>query len=305
MSCGGRRRGHLEAGCLGWRWRAYGLVGAASHGRRLRVRHHLLVSLRLQLLNQLFAGLLRIIILLLLRRVGGGAGGVCCFEHPGVCPDLLSCRSLAAVVAEDAQDEVLERRRQVVTVNLREVRVQTPTENQAVEVLFLPSLLEGEDTLHYDEQDDTQAENVHLASVVGFAFLDFGRHVCHGPPVRLQRIDGLVAREAEICDFQVELRVDQNVLQFEVAVHHSHLVHVVDGVEQLRDKEAASVLPHRTHRLTEVKEEPTGDILHGDVDKVADAAARRFDDLAAVAEALHGHDVHVVHVLEDCDLIVH
>ena len=225
--------------------------------------------------------------------------------HPGVRPDFLDTRPLVPVVGEEAQDEVFEWLAEVITVNFREVGVKTAIEDETVEVLLLARLLEGEDTLDDDKEDDSEGEQVNLSALVALAFLYLGRHVSHRAAVRFQRIDRLVTSETEVRYLQIELVVDEDVLELEVSVHDALLMHVVDGVEELGDEEATSVLPHRAHRLAKVKKQSAGHVLHHNVNEVADVAAAWLDHLARVAVAEHADDVRMVHVLQNRDLVVH
>ena len=143
-----------------------------------------------------------------------------------------------------------------------------------------------------------------MSSLVSLAFFDLRRHVGHGAAVRLQSIDALVASESKVGNFQVKIFVYEDIFELQIAVDDSLLMHVVDRIKQLRDKEATGVLAHGTHRLTEVKKESSWYKLHHDVDQVLDAAPGRLEDFAGVAVAEKGHETTVVQVFEDSDLVV-
>ena len=60
-------------------------------------------------------------------------------------------------------------------------------------------------------------------------------------------------------------------------------VHLLDGVKHLVHEEPSCIFSHSAQVLAEVEEESTLDVLHNDVDKVADDAAGALDNLALVA----------------------
>jgi hypothetical protein len=119
------------------------------------------------------------------------------------------------------------------TVHLLEVGVDLSRQQQVVEVLLLAGFLEGENALDNDEEDDSDREEVDLGAFVDFSFLNLGSHVRHGATVRLEGIDALVAGKAEIGDFEVEVVVDQDVFELQIAMYDLAFVHVVKGVKQL------------------------------------------------------------------------
>ena len=153
-----------------------------------------------------------------------------------------------------------------------EVKINLAGCKQVVEVLFSAGLLEGEDSLNDDEQNDTEAEQVDLLTIVGLAFLDFGSHVGEGSAVGLKAVDILVAGEAEVSELEVHLFVDKDVLELEVTVDNSVGVHVLDGVQHLVSKEASGVLAHCAERLADIEQETALHVVHDQVDHVVDNA---------------------------------
>ena len=227
------------------------------------------------------------------------------FVEPGVAAQLVDGGPFICVVAEEREDEVLKFSREAFAVDLLEVVVVLATHDQVVEVLFSARLLEGEDALHDDKQDHAHREQVDLGALVGLALLDLRGHVGHGAAVRLEAVDVLVAGEAEVGDFDVELVIDEDVFELEVAVDHSFSVHELQGVEHLEGKEPAGVLAHVAHQLAEVEEQAALDALHNDEDQVGDDARAGLDHLALVAEVEHLDDARVLQVLENGNLILH
>ena len=161
-------------------------------------------------------------------------------------------------------------------------------------------------TSQHDIEDDTDTEDISLA-IVAFLLKELRRDITRTSTSEVEFLGRVFydSRQTEVCNLQIKLIVDQNILEFQVAVHDTHLVHVFDGIEELMDEKAASIFPHCAHCLTKVKKKPTWDVLHHDVDEVADAAPRRLANLPTVAVALHRYDVVMTHVLEDRDLVVH
>ena len=219
--------------------------------------------------------------------------------------DVFYRQSVSAIVGKELEHEVLERVTQRVTVHFRPVSVIPTIKKQAIEVLLLSGLLEGKDPLDDDEEDDGEGEDVNLGAHVGFALLDFRCHVGHRASVRLQRVNVLVAGEAEVADFQVQVFVDQNIFQFQIPVNYALSVHVFDAIEELTNKKSAGMLAHGTHCLTEVKKQAARHVLHHNVDQVVDVATRGLDHLASIAVAEHRNQILLVHVLQNSDLIMY
>jgi len=130
------------------------------------------------------------------------------------------------------------------------------SQKEVVEVLLFAGFLEGEDALYDNEDDYANAKQVNLGSIVGLSLLDLGSHVSHGASVRLEVVDAFVASETEIGNFQIKIVVYKNVLELEVTMHAAEVVHVLNCVDHLAHKEAASVLSHSTHGLAKVERRP-------------------------------------------------
>ena len=178
-------------------------------------------------------------------------------------------------------------------------------QEQAVEVFFLAGFFEWENALDDDEEDDSDGEHVDVLALVSLALLDLGGHVGHRAAVRAELVDVLVAGEAEVGDFQVEVVVDEDVFELEVAVDNPATVHVLERVQHLVQEEPTRVLSHGSHGLAEVEKEAALDELHDDVDEVFDDAAAGLDDLAGVAVLVHVDDSRMLQVLQNGDFVVH
>ena len=187
--------------------------------------------------------------------------------------DRLDCRSLASVILEKTEDELLEASAEIVSVDLGEVCIQAAGQKQSVEVLLLSRFFEGENSLHDNKDDYAEGEEIDLATLVVLAFLDLRRHVCHGASVGLQVVNVLVARKTEVCDLEVQTIVNEDILKFKITMHDTLLMHVFKGVEHLSEEETACVFSHSAHRLTEIEQKASRHELHHDVYKVVDMAA--------------------------------
>ena len=120
-----------------------------------------------------------------LQKLGAGCLHIEGFTlHPGVSSDLLYGWALSSIVREELQDEVLEVFREIGAIDLGEVSVGLTRKEQVVEIFFLAGLLEWEDTLHDDEEDDSDGEHIDLLTGVSLALLDLRGHVGHGTSVR-------------------------------------------------------------------------------------------------------------------------
>jgi len=178
------------------------------------------------------------------------------------------------------------------------------SQKEVVEVLLFAGFLEGENALYDNEDDYANAEQVNLGSIVGLSLLDLGSHVSHCASVRLEVVDAFVASETEIGNFQIKIVVYKNVLELEVTMHAAEVVHVLNCVDHLAHKEAASVLSHSSHGLAQVEEEASGNVLHNDEDEVADNTAGWLHHLAGISEVIHADNSSVVEVLEDCNFVL-
>ena len=58
--------------------------------------------------------------------------------------------------------------------------------------------------------------------------------------------------------------VDQNVLELQVAMAASEVMHVIDRLDHLVHEEASSIFSHRAHGLTQVEEEASLHVFHHD-----------------------------------------
>lgn len=233
-----------------------------------------------------------------------GAGGLhveTTLVEPWVLSDLADGWALGGVVGEQGQNEVLELVGEAGSVGLLEVEVDLASAEQVVEVFLGSSLLEGEDTLHDDEQNHGEGEHVDLSAVVLLSFLDFWCHVGEGAAVALEAVDVLVASEAEIGELEVKALVNEDILELEVTVHNSVAVHVLHGVEHLVSEEATGVLSHGSHVLAHVEEQAALDEFHDEVDHVVDDAAAWLLNDALVAVLGEADDTGVLQASEDLD----
>ena len=116
---------------------------------------------------------------------------------------LLDSVAIAAIVAKEFEDHVLEVRWETGAVDLLEIGFNLTSQEQVVEVLFLAGLLEWENALNDNEDDDSDGEKVNLSAVICFPLLDFWGHIGHCATVTFELVNTLVASKAKISDFQV------------------------------------------------------------------------------------------------------
>ena len=99
--------------------------------------------------------------------------------------DLVYSWACLRIVWEETQNELLKMSTHRLTVDLLEVEVDLARDQQVIEVLFLSSLFEGENSLHDDKQDDSKWEQINHGSLINFSFLYLRSHVSHGAAVAL------------------------------------------------------------------------------------------------------------------------
>merc|ERR1711907_591853 len=143
-----------------------------------------------------------------------------------------------------------------------------------------------------------------MTAVVLLALLDLGSHVGHGAAVGLQLVDLLERPEAEISNLQVQVLVDQDVFELQIAVDDRLALEIVERVKHLTEEVPASVLAHAAECLTEVEEQAAWDVLKHDVDEVLDLAARGLLHMAFRAVAEDVDDVLVLEALENLDFLL-
>lgn len=134
--------------------------------------------------------------------------------HPWVRTNLRNGGPLRWVVLQQRQHQVLELRRQVLSVNFVEIQSVLASHEQIEEVLLLACLLERENSVCHHEQYHTEGKHIHLRSVVDLALLDLRCHVGEGSTVTLEIVQLLVACETVIEQLDVRLEVKDNVLKF-------------------------------------------------------------------------------------------
>lgn len=86
-------------------------------------------------------------------------------------------------------------------------------------------------------------------------------HVAHGTAIGLQAADAFVGCEAEVGELQFHVLVYEDILQFDVPVNDSFLVHIFHGFNHLSQEKSAHVFAHSTIRLAQVKEKRAFDVL--------------------------------------------
>ena len=99
------------------------------------------------------------------------------------------------------------------------------------------SLYEWCTTRVHHEEHDAERVPVRDLRLVGAASLQLGRHILHRAYKSIAEAHARLAldraREAEICDFDVIVLIEQDVLKFEVPVRDAPTVHVADTLDHL------------------------------------------------------------------------
>ena len=198
--------------------------------------------------------------------------------HPWMSSDLLNSGSVLAIVTEESQDEVLEWLGQALSTGLFPVSGVVTLEEKVVEILVFFGFFEWEDALHDDEQDDACGEHVDLGAIVVLALLNLWCHVCHGSSVRLEIVDFPEGGEAEICNLEIHVVIDEDVFKFQISVNDTLSMHVLEHIAHLVEEETAAVLAHAAERLAQVEEQTASDELEENIDQIANFSTGRFND---------------------------
>jgi len=171
---------------------------------------------------------------------------------------------------------------------------------EVVELIAELGFAEREVT-HYDgKQDYSQGKYVRLPSIVFFGFADFWCHITLRPPESIKLINIPIRCEAEVGQLQVHALVQQDVLEFDVAVDDVFGVHVFKLLDQLICKIEANVLAHAAIFLADIEKEWALNVLHDNIDLVMNHLVIAADN-AIVAILVHLDDALVRHLAEDVD----
>ena len=84
---------------------------------------------------------------------------------------------------------------------------------------------EGHDACHHQKDDNAHCEDVCSVPFVRLAFMDLWCHVSLSASMSVKHADDAALseslREREIANLEIEIRIDQNVLEFQISVHYS------------------------------------------------------------------------------------
>lgn len=129
--------------------------------------------------------------------------------------DFIDCESLFRVVVEHAQNEVLEVFTQVICANSLEILFRLSLDKQAVVLVVLLGLEEGESAFDQDEENDCDRKEVYSHARVRLAFLNLGSHVRLRASIRGQSVNvdarRFEASEAEVSNMEIHVVVNQDV----------------------------------------------------------------------------------------------
>jgi len=184
---------------------------------------------------------------------------------------------------------------------------------KVVELIAELGLTEREVT-HYDgKQDNSQGKYVRLPSIVFFVLADFWCHVALGPPKSIELIDISIGGEAEIGQLQVHVFVQQDVLEFDVAVDDVFGVHIFELLNELVCKIEANIFAHAAIIFADIEKEWTLNIFHNNINLVMHLLIIAGNDtiitiLIHLYNALMGHlakDVYFFTDIVNCILHFH
>ena len=143
-----------------------------------------------------------------------------------------------------------------------------------------------------DVEHDAQGPDIGLGAHITLALEELGCGVGgRAAPGPQQAVGTVVVAKAEVRQFDAIIRVQEEVLGLEVAVHHPRQVAVADGGQDLGEDVAGLLLGHAPVLDQVVKDLPVGRVLRHDVDH-----ALRLHDLVQL------DDVRVGHLAHDLDL---
>lgn len=99
------------------------------------------------------------------------------------------------------------------------------------------SLHERCTTRIHHEEHDAEGEPVGDLGLVGTASEELGRHVLHRTHKSVAETKSILtlnrASESKVCDFEVEVRIKEDVLKFKVSVCNALSMHVRDAFDKL------------------------------------------------------------------------
>ena len=189
--------------------------------------------------------------------------------------DLFDSQSVTTFVGEHLDDKILELSREALGIGLFPVLVKFACQDEFVIIIVLFCFFKRKSALYDYKKNDGGREHIGLHAVVDFALLDLRSHVSLRPMKALQEVNFVGCGEAKVCDLQVHLIVDQNILKLEVAMGHAFFMDVLKHIEHLMEKKAAFYFAHAAETLTEVQQVAAGNVIKHDVDDVGDLAAAR------------------------------
>ena len=91
--------------------------------------------------------------------------------EPWVAFQLFDCAAFAGVITEELQDQIFEVGGEAGAIDFFEVLFGLVCQKQVVEVVFWGGFFERKDTLHNDEDYDSDRKEISLPSVVSFIFI--------------------------------------------------------------------------------------------------------------------------------------
>lgn len=114
----------------------------------------------------------------------------------------------------------------------------------------------------------------------------------------------LVSGKSEVCNFEVDLVVHQDIFKFQVSVHYSLVLNVFHDLNKLFEIESSSVLSHTPEGLAKVKEKSPLNIFEHDKNKVIDFSPWRFKHMTLGSIANNIDNILVIDALKDLDFLL-
>ena len=94
-------------------------------------------------------------------------------------------------------------------------------------------LQEWELTCYNREQDHASGEDVSMLALVGLFFQDLGSCVHLSTFEVVEVINVFVGSIAKVCELEVKILINQNILQLQVTMHDSTLMQIFDCCKDL------------------------------------------------------------------------
>jgi len=120
-------------------------------------------------------------------------------------------------------------------------KVSPVSAEESIEWVRRLSSGEGWVLSEHNEQNNPAGKEVNRRSMVGFSHMDFWCHITFCPQFCFQSAasvsPGYWGSESEVCYFEVELGIIENIFWFEVSMCNSFLMNIVKAIYELSEVE--------------------------------------------------------------------